>query len=66
MSITEQYYKNCKTFREQLSRIEQHIKSNKIYTAFDFGKVQSVLTDYESWAEANTRVIDAALKTASL
>ncbi len=65
MSTIEQYYKNCKTFREQLSRIEQHIKSNNIYTAFDFGKVQSVLADYESWAEANTRVIDAALKTAS-
>ena len=65
MSTIEQYYKNCKTFREQLARIEQHIKGNGIYTAFDFGKVQSILAEYEMWAQANTGVIDAALKTAN-
>jgi hypothetical protein len=65
MSTIEQYYKNCKTFREQLVRIEQHIKSKSIYTAFDFGKVQSILTEYETWAQANTGVIDAALETAN-
>ncbi len=63
MSNIEQYYKNCKTFREQVARIEQHIKGNGIYTAFDFGKVQSILADYEKWAQANSGVIDAALKT---
>ncbi len=47
MSDIEQYYKNCKTFREQLARIEKHIKRNGIYTAFDFGKVQSIVTEYE-------------------
>jgi len=64
MSTIEDYYKNCKTFREQVARIEQHIKSNGIYTAFDFSKLQSVLADYESWAQGNTGVIDAALKAA--
>ena len=62
MSNIEQYYKNCKTFREQLARIEKHIKGNGIYTAFDFGKVQSIVTEYEIWAQANTSVIDTALK----
>jgi hypothetical protein len=65
MSTIEQYYKNCKTFREQLARIQQHIKGNGIYTAFDFSKVQSSLADYEIWAQANTAVIDSALKTAN-
>jgi hypothetical protein len=65
MSTIEQYYKNCRTFREQLARIEQHIKGNGIYTAFDFGKVQSIVTEYEIWAQANTSVIDTALKTAN-
>jgi len=65
MSTIEQYYKNCKTFREQLARIEQHIKRNGIYTAFDFGKVESIVTEYEIWAQANTSVIDTALKTAN-
>lgn len=63
MSNIEQYYKNCKTFREQLAQIGQHIKTNAIYTRFDFGKVESILADYERWAEANSGVIDAALKT---
>jgi hypothetical protein len=65
MTTIEQYYKNCKTVREQLARIEQHIKGHSIYTAFDFGKVQSMLAEYETWAQANTGVIDAALKTAN-
>ena len=65
MSNIEQYYKNCKTFREQLARIEKHIKRNGIYTAFDFGNVQSIVTEYEIWAQANTSVIDTALKAAN-
>ena len=65
MSNIEQYYKNCKTFREQLAQIEQHIKCNGVYTAFDFGKVQSIVTEYEIWAQANTSVIDTALKAAN-
>jgi hypothetical protein len=65
MSNIEQYYKNCKTFREQLARIEQHIKGNGIYTAFDFSKLQSIVAEYEVWAQANTSVIDTALKTAN-
>ena len=65
MSTIEQYYRNCKTVREQLAQIEQHIRGKHIYTAFDFGKVQSILTEYETWAQANTGVIDAALKTAN-
>jgi hypothetical protein len=63
VSTIEQYYKTCKTFREQLSKIEEHIKGNGIYTAFNFGRVQSILAEYEAWAEANIGVIDAALKT---
>lgn len=66
MSTIEQYYKNCKTFREQIARIERHIKDKGIYTAFDFNRVQSILADYENWAQANTGVIDAALKPANL
>jgi hypothetical protein len=65
MSLIEQYYKNCKTFREQLARIEQYIKVNGIYTAFDFKKVQSISAEYEMWAQANAGVIDAALNTAN-
>ena len=64
MSIIEQYYMNCKTFREQIARIERHIKDDGIYTAFDFSRVQSVLIEYETWAQANSAVIDAALKPA--
>lgn len=64
MSNIEQYYKNCKTFREQLARIEDHIKGQRIYTAFDFTRLISDLAEYEVWAQANTRVIDAALKPA--
>jgi hypothetical protein len=63
MSTIEQYYKNCKTFREQLARIEQHINGNRIYTAFDFQKAQSILAEYEMWAQANPGVIDSALKS---
>jgi hypothetical protein len=64
MSTIEQYYKNCKTFREQLADIERHIKHHKIYTSFDFGKLQSNLAAYEVWAQANSGAIDAALKPA--
>jgi len=64
MSNIEQYYKNCKTFREQIAQIERHIKGNHIYTAFDFARLLSDLAEYEKWAQANTRVIDAALKPA--
>jgi hypothetical protein len=64
MSNIEQFYKNCKIFREQLAQIEHHIQGQNIYTAFDFGRLRSDLADYEVWAQANTRVIDAALKPA--
>ena len=64
MSNIEQYYKNCKTFREQLAQIEHHIKGHQIYTAFDFAKLHADLAAYEVWAQANTRVIDDALKPA--
>ena len=62
MSNIEEYYKNCKTFREQLAQIEHHIKGRHIYTAFDFARLHSDLAEYEVWAQANTRAIDAALK----
>jgi len=62
MSIIEEYYKNCKTFREQLAQIEHHIKGHHIYTSFDFARLHSDLAEYEVWAQANTGVIDAALK----
>jgi hypothetical protein len=64
MSNIEQYCKNCKTFREQVAAIEHHIKAHRIYTAFDFARLSSELAEYEVWAQANTRVIDAALKPA--
>jgi hypothetical protein len=64
MSSIEQFYKNCKTFREQLAQIEHHIKSHNIYAAFDFARLHSALTEYEVWAQANTRAIDGALKPA--
>jgi len=62
MSNIEQFYKNCKTFREQLTQIEHHIKAHNIYTAFEFSKLHSDLTKYETWAQANSRAIDEALK----
>ena len=62
MSTIEQYYKNCRTFREELVEIERHIKGHKIYTSFDFGKLHSNLAAYEVWAQANSGAIDAALK----
>ena len=65
MSTIEQYYKNCKTFREQLAEIENHIKDHKIYTSFNFGKLHSNLAEYEKWAQANSGAIDAALKPVS-
>ncbi len=64
MSNIEQFYKNSKTFREQLAQIEHHIKAHNIYTAFDFARLHSELTEFEVWAQANTRTIDAALKSA--
>jgi hypothetical protein len=64
MSNIEQFYKNCKTFRDQLVQIEHHIKGHNIYTAFDFDKLHSNLAEYEVWAQANIRAIEAALKPA--
>ena len=64
MSNIEQYYKNCKTFKEQLAQIEHHLKGHQIYTAFDFATLRSDLAKYEVWAQANARVIDAPLKPA--
>ncbi len=63
MSTIEQYYKNCKTFREELAEIEHHMKRHKIYTSFDFGKLHANLAEYEVWARANPGAIDAALKS---
>lgn len=65
MSSIEQYYSTCKSFREELARIEQHIKGKHIYTSFDFEKLRSIVTEYETWAQANTGVIDVALKASS-
>jgi hypothetical protein len=62
MSTIEQYHKNCKTFREQLTEIEHHIKNKKIYTSFDFGKLHSNVAAYEAWAQANAGAIEAALR----
>ena len=61
MSASEQFHKNCKIFIEQLAQIERHIKDQKIYTSFDFGKLSSHLAQYQVWTQANTGVIDAAL-----
>ncbi len=63
MSPIEQYYRTCKICREQLAQIERHIKAKALYTSFDFGKLQSNLADYETWAQANTGVIADALKS---
>ena len=65
MSASEDFYKNCKTFIEQLTQIEQHIKDQNIYTSFDFGKLSSHLAQYQGWAQANTSVIDSALSARS-
>jgi hypothetical protein len=62
MSTIQQYRMNCKTFREQLTEIENHIKNQKIYTSFDFGKLHSNVAGYEVWPQANAGAIDAALK----
>ncbi|MEO8129466.1 MAG: hypothetical protein ABJF23_09320 [Bryobacteraceae bacterium] len=61
MTESEQFHKNSKTFIEQVARIERHIKDNKIYTSFDFGKLSENLARYHAWSQANTVVIDAAL-----
>ena len=63
MTATEQFHHNCKTFIEQLAQIERHIKDQKIYTSFDFGTLSSHLAKYQIWAQANIKVIDAALST---
>ena len=65
MNASENFYKTCKTFIEQLAQIERHIKDQKIYTSFDFGKLSSHLAQYQVWAQANTGVIDAALSARS-
>ena len=64
MTTSEQYHKNCKTFGEQVAKIEHHIKEHKLYTTFDFGKLHASLAEYEVWAQANAGVIEAALKPA--
>ncbi len=61
MTASEQFHKNCKTFIEQLAQIEGHIKNQKIYTSFDFGKLSAHLAQYQVWVQANIGVIDAAL-----
>jgi hypothetical protein len=65
MSASEQFHQNCKTFIEQLARIERHIKEKKIYTSFDFAKLSSNLELYQVWVQANVGVIDAALSAPS-
>ena len=62
MTASEQYHKNCKTFAEQVARIELHIKAQKLYTSFDFAKLHTSLEEYAVWAQANAGVIEAALK----
>lgn len=62
MSPNEQYYSNCKIFAEQVTQIESHIKAHKLYSSFDFGKLNLSLEGYKVWAQANARVIEAALK----
>ncbi len=62
MSPNEHFYNNCKVFNEQVIQIENHIKANKLYSSFDFSKLNSTLVDYKVWAQANARVIEAALK----
>ena len=64
MSPNEQFYNTCKVFNEQVKLIESHIKANKLYSSFDFSKLDSTLEDYKVWAQANSRVIEAALKPA--
>ena len=61
MNASESFYNTCKTFIEQLAQIERHVKEQKIYTSFDFGKLSSHLAQYQVWAQANVGVIDAAL-----
>ena len=61
MSASETFHKNCKTFIEQVTQIEQHIKSQSIYTSFDVSKLSSHLAQYHDWIQANVGVIDAAL-----
>lgn len=63
-AIFEQFYKNCKIFREQFTSIEHHINARNIYTAFDFARLHTDSTKYEVWAQGNARAIDAALKPA--
>jgi hypothetical protein len=65
MNASEQFYRNCGIFIQQLAQIERHIKDKEIYTSFDFGKLSSHLAEYQVWAQANTRVIDAALSARS-
>ncbi|MDQ2946802.1 MAG: hypothetical protein M3Y27_12800 [Acidobacteriota bacterium] len=66
MTTSEQYHKNCKTFAEQVAKIEHHIKEQKLYTSFDFGKLHASLAEYAVWAQANAGVIEAALKPAAV
>jgi hypothetical protein len=61
MTASEHFYQTCKTFIEQLTEIERHIKDQKIYASFDFAKLSSHFAEYQVWAQANTGVIDAAL-----
>ncbi|MDQ2899805.1 MAG: hypothetical protein M3Y07_08395 [Acidobacteriota bacterium] len=64
MSPNELYYKNCKTFSEQITRIEEYIKDHKLYTSFNFSKLNSTLAEYRVWAQANVGLIEEALTPA--
>jgi hypothetical protein len=65
MNLSENFYQNCKVFREQLLTIESHIKDKKLYTSFDFAKLHSTLDAYSVWGQANTAVIETALQPRS-
>ena len=62
MTASEQFHHNSKTFVDQLAQIDRHIREQKIYTSFDFAKLTSQLAQYQVWSQANTGVIEAALR----
>ena len=66
MTTNEQYHKTCRTFGEEVSKIERHIKDHKLYSSFDFAKLHAHLAAYGVWAQANAGVIEAALKPAEV
>jgi hypothetical protein len=64
MTSSEHNHRTCAALREQIAQVERHIKDNKIYTSFNFTKLSAELEAYNSWAQANAAVIEAALTAA--